>query len=100
MDILINDELLHLTAGILKTLSYPGGNVLLIGRSGIGRKSAVKITSALQTAKLITLEHDELQFNNDLKAVSIQIFKRFWNYVLTTIFKCTGCILSPRCKLK
>lgn len=71
MDILINDELLHLTASISKTLSCPGGNILLIGQSGIGRKSAVKIASALQSSKLITLEDDELQFNNDLKAVSI-----------------------------
>ncbi|XP_018579489.1 cytoplasmic dynein 2 heavy chain 1 [Anoplophora glabripennis] len=68
IDIIINDELLHLTASISKTLSCPRGNILLVGKSGVGRKSAIKIVSALQSAKLITPENDEQQFNNDLKA--------------------------------
>ncbi|XP_056634261.1 cytoplasmic dynein 2 heavy chain 1 [Diorhabda sublineata] len=68
MDLVINDELLHLTSSILKTLSYPNGNILLIGKSGVGRKSAVKISAALQTAKLIVPASEHQPFlNNDLK---------------------------------
>lgn len=46
------------------------GNILLIGKNGIGRKSAVKIMSALLSAKLVTPESDEQQFQNTLKSVS------------------------------
>ncbi|KAJ8926445.1 hypothetical protein NQ314_021234 [Rhamnusium bicolor] len=70
LDVLINEELLHLTSVIAKTVSYPCGNALLIGKSGIGRKSAVKIISALQSAKLIVPVNEQPNFNNDLKAVS------------------------------
>ncbi|CAG9863949.1 unnamed protein product [Phyllotreta striolata] len=65
LDLVLNEELLHLTANILKIVSRPGGNVLLIGKSGVGRKSAIKIVTALQSAKLIVPSLDFL--NNDLK---------------------------------
>ncbi|RZC33069.1 cytoplasmic dynein 2 heavy chain 1 [Asbolus verrucosus] len=69
LDILINNELLHLAASISKILSAPEGNVVLVGRAGIGRKSAVKIMSSLQSAKLIIPNSGaHSQFNNDLKS--------------------------------
>uniref|UniRef100_A0A6P7FU93 Cytoplasmic dynein 2 heavy chain 1 n=1 Tax=Diabrotica virgifera virgifera TaxID=50390 RepID=A0A6P7FU93_DIAVI len=68
LDLVINDELLQLTASILKTLSRFKGNILLVGKSGVGRKSAVKISATLQSARLMgpTSEQQPL-LNNDLK---------------------------------
>lgn len=72
LDILVNQELLHLSASVSKILSAPEGNVVMIGRAGIGRKSAVKIVSALQSARLIVpISGLQPQFNADLKSVSL-----------------------------
>ncbi|KAJ3658130.1 hypothetical protein Zmor_009888 [Zophobas morio] len=69
LDILVNQELLHLSASVSKILSAPEGNVVMIGRAGIGRKSAVKIVSALQSARLIVpISGLQPQFNADLKS--------------------------------
>ncbi|XP_074038391.1 dynein cytoplasmic heavy chain beethoven [Leptinotarsa decemlineata] len=68
LDLIINDELLDLTASILKTVSCPGGNVLLVGKSGVGRRSALKIASALQSSKVLAPSSEKQpQLNNDLK---------------------------------
>lgn len=64
--------MLHLSSSIAKTTSMPKGNVFLIGKAGVGRKSSVKIVSALQSAKIIAPESDhQPEFNNDIKAVSM-----------------------------
>lgn len=71
MDILITSELLQLSASVAKILSAPEGNAVMVGRAGIGRKSAVKIVSSLQSARLIIpISRAQPQFNADLKSVS------------------------------
>ncbi|XP_015834463.1 cytoplasmic dynein 2 heavy chain 1 [Tribolium castaneum] len=68
LDVLVNNELLQLTASVSKILSAPEGHTVLVGRAGIGRKSAVKIVSSLQSAHLIIpISGTQPQFNNDLK---------------------------------
>lgn len=70
MDLLIIKELLHLTSALNNALTFPGGSIALIGRNGVGRRSSLKIISALQSAKLITpLTNNQPFFNNDLKLV-------------------------------
>nr|CAI5869002.1 unnamed protein product [Callosobruchus analis] len=68
LSLVVTEDLLHITADVTKTLSNPGGHMLLIGKPGIGRRSAVKIASALRSAKLIEPALDSHpHFNNDLK---------------------------------
>jgi dynein heavy chain 2 len=69
LDILITSELLQLSASVAKILSAPEGNAVMVGRAGIGRKSAVKIVSSLQSARLIIpISRAQPQFNADLKS--------------------------------
>ncbi|KAG5876642.1 hypothetical protein JTB14_012987 [Gonioctena quinquepunctata] len=65
LDLIVNEELLDLTASIIRSVSTPEGNVLSVGKSGVGRRSALKITSALRSARLIAPSREQL--NNDLK---------------------------------
>ncbi|CAH1986240.1 unnamed protein product [Acanthoscelides obtectus] len=68
LSLVVTEDLLDITAEVTKTLSNPGGHILLIGKPGIGRRSAVKVASALRNAKLIEPALDtQPQFNNDLK---------------------------------
>lgn len=68
LDLLIIPELLSLTATISKILTQPAGSTLLIGKSGIGRRSAVRIISTLQGSKLVLPSFESLvQFKIDLK---------------------------------
>lgn len=70
MDLLIIPELLSLASTISRALSQPAGCALLAGRSGVGRRSALRIASILQGAKLITPATETLaQFKVDLKSV-------------------------------
>ena len=68
------EELLNSVAYIDRALSAPRGSLLLAGRAGVGRKSAVRIVSALHGAKLHTLKmgknYSLKNFKNDLKTVS------------------------------
>lgn len=68
LNLLFTPELLNLTADLSRSLTRDAGSVLLIGCAGVGRKSAVRIVSALQSAKLIIPASIKL-FNNDLKYV-------------------------------
>lgn len=67
---LVNEELLQLAASVSKVVTYNESHLVLIGRAGIGRKSALKIVTALQSARLITLTNAvPNQLNLDLKMV-------------------------------
>lgn len=80
MDLLIITELLHLTSVISHALSEPAGCVLLAGRSGVGRRSTIRIVSTLQGAKLITPASGTLsQFKLDLKSVLNKIHLIFFS---------------------
>ncbi|KAK5644082.1 hypothetical protein RI129_007927 [Pyrocoelia pectoralis] len=68
LDVLVIPELGQLTAKVAKALVEPGGNVLLIGVAGVGRKPSVKIISALLSVKFVApIFSNCSQFNNDLK---------------------------------
>ena len=72
LDVILIDELLELVARCDRALSSPGGSLLMAGRSGVGRRTAVSIVSALHHAKLVTLKmgrnYGEKQFKGELKA--------------------------------
>lgn len=71
-------ELLNLTAKLAKGVTEKRGHLLLIGKSGIGRKTAIKILSALFGHKLLIPAADnDLQFNNDLKMVINKRYNHF-----------------------
>ncbi|GLH06946.1 Dynein heavy chain, cytoplasmic, partial [Gryllus bimaculatus] len=71
LDLLILPEVLDLVARVERVLSAPCGSLLLAGRAGVGRKSAVRIASALLGADLVTLKmgrgYSLKHFKNDLK---------------------------------
>lgn len=54
LDLLVFPELLQQVACVDRVLSVPRGSLLLAGRSGVGRKSSVRIVSALHSKKLLT----------------------------------------------
>ena len=56
LDVILIDELLELVARCDRALSSPGGSLLMAGRSGVGRRTAISIVSALHQAKLISLK--------------------------------------------
>ncbi|KAL3276304.1 hypothetical protein HHI36_024202 [Cryptolaemus montrouzieri] len=68
LNIIITKDLLSLIASVAKTLNSHGGHVMMIGQSGIGRKVAVKIASALYSTKLVApSSRKQSQLNSDLK---------------------------------
>lgn len=68
---IINDEILLLTAAITRAAFIPHFNLVLIGKSGLGRKTAIKITSALLSRRIIHPSSGRSPlFQNDLKFVS------------------------------
>lgn len=73
LDILIFKEVLENVSRVDRVLSVPRSSLLLAGRTGVGRKSAVRIVSALNNARLYTLKMGKgyglKSFKNDLKAV-------------------------------
>ena len=55
-DAVLVKETLDLVAACDRVLSKPGGSMLMCGKSGVGRRSAVSIVSALHQAKWINLK--------------------------------------------
>ncbi len=66
------DEVLETVSRCDRALTRPGGSVLLAGRAGIGRRSAVAVTAAMHRAKLVALKmtnsYGVKQFKGELKA--------------------------------
>ena len=73
LDILIFREVLENIARVDRVLTKPGGSLLLAGRSGVGRRTAVTLVTHMHNITLVTpkvsrgygLKH----FKNDLKTV-------------------------------
>ena len=74
LDLIVFQEVLDVVAYVDRVLSAPHGSLLLAGRAGVGRKSAVRIVSALHGAKLVSFKmgkaYNSKNFKNDLKSVS------------------------------
>lgn len=72
LDTVLVKEMLDLVARCDRVLSTPGGSLLMCGRSGVGRRTAVSIVSALHQAKMLSLKmgkhYGVKQFKNELKA--------------------------------
>ncbi len=73
LDVVVVDELLWLVAACDRVLSAPGGSLLLAGRAGIGRRSAVGVAAAMHRAKYVELKMSKgfgvKQFRAELKGV-------------------------------
>lgn len=74
LDILLFQEVLEYMSRIDRVLSFPGGSLLLAGRSGVGRRTVTSLVSHMHGAVLfspkISRGYEPKQFRNDLKHVS------------------------------
>ncbi|MPC25130.1 Cytoplasmic dynein 2 heavy chain 1 [Portunus trituberculatus] len=73
MDLLIFTEVLEAMARVDRILTSPGGSMLMAGRSGVGRRTAISVVANLHSIKVISpsmsLEYNIKNFRNDLKQV-------------------------------
>lgn len=73
MDVDLIDEILDLVAFSERTLSQPGANLLLAGRSGTGRKQSAQLIAHLLNMEFfspnIGREYSMKEFKRDLKVV-------------------------------
>ncbi|EDO38992.1 predicted protein [Nematostella vectensis] len=73
LDILMFKEVLDNIARVDRTLTVPGGSLLLAGRSGVGRRTAVTLVTHMHNIELVTPKVSRAyglkQFKNDLKTV-------------------------------
>lgn len=75
IDMLIFREVLENMARVDRVLSKPGGSLLMAGRSGVGRRTAVCVVANMHQMKIfsprVTRGYGVKQFKNDLKNVSL-----------------------------
>ncbi|MXQ96699.1 hypothetical protein E5288_WYG013272 [Bos mutus] len=73
LDILLFQEVLEYMSRIDRVLSFPGGSLLLAGRSGVGRRTITSLVSHMHGAVLfspkISRGYELKHFKNDLKYV-------------------------------
>lgn len=73
LEIVLFPEVLENVGHFDRILSLPGASLVSIGRSGIGRRTALCIVSALHSVSLLTLKvgrnYTMKHFKNDLKSV-------------------------------
>ncbi|NXA12552.1 DYHC2 protein, partial [Sapayoa aenigma] len=73
IDILLFHEVLSYMCKVDRVLSFPGGSLLLVGRSGVGRRTVTSLVSHMHAAVLITPKisrgYEVKQFKSDLKYV-------------------------------
>ncbi|XP_074649972.1 cytoplasmic dynein 2 heavy chain 1-like [Tubulanus polymorphus] len=76
MDVLIFDEVLDNMARVDRVLTVPGGSLLMAGRSGVGRRTAITLISHMHQMTLFTPKmsrsYSMKSFKNDLKTVMQQ----------------------------
>ena len=78
-EILLFHEVLDNIAKVDKVLSQPGGSLVMAGRSGVGRRTAVSLVAHMHQITImspkVSRAYGLKQFKNDLKAVSSQYSK-------------------------
>lgn len=78
------EELLENVSRFDRVLTAPGGSLLLCGRSGVGRRTALAIASSMNDMRIYTPKINRSfgvkQFKNDLKQV------RFCEYMTWFVF--------------
>ncbi|KAL1506398.1 hypothetical protein ABEB36_005769 [Hypothenemus hampei] len=68
LNTIINEEILFMTSIIMRNLTIPNYNLVLVGKSGCGRKTSLKISSALLSKKIIhPVSATYPYFQNDIK---------------------------------
>lgn len=69
------DELLDNIAKVDKVLSQPGGSLVMAGKSGIGRRTALSLVAHMHQITVmspkVSRAYGLKQFKNDLKAVRV-----------------------------
>mmetsp|Transcript_31229 Transcript_31229/g.22633 ORF Transcript_31229/g.22633 Transcript_31229/m.22633 type:complete len:107 (+) Transcript_31229:3862-4182(+) len=67
------DEIIEMIAFVERVLSKPGGNLLLAGKSGVGRKAACQLISHMLNTEFFTpnlnRDYGIKDFKRDLKIV-------------------------------
>ncbi|XP_073518216.1 cytoplasmic dynein 2 heavy chain 1 isoform X2 [Phyllobates terribilis] len=73
LDILLFHEVLDFMSRVDRVLSFPGGSLLLAGRSGVGRRTVTSLVTHMHGAMLFTPKisrgYELKHFKNDLKQV-------------------------------
>lgn len=73
-EILLFDEVLDNIAKVDKVLSQPGGSLVMAGRSGVGRRTALSLVAHMHQITVmspkVSRAYGLKQFKNDLKTVS------------------------------
>ncbi|XP_076054654.1 dynein cytoplasmic heavy chain beethoven [Oratosquilla oratoria] len=73
LDILIFTEVLETMSRVERVLTTPGGSLLLAGRAGVGRRTAVSVMACFHGIKIVSpsmhLGYDIKNFRNDLKQI-------------------------------
>uniref|UniRef100_A0A8C3GF25 Cytoplasmic dynein 2 heavy chain 1 n=1 Tax=Cairina moschata TaxID=8855 RepID=A0A8C3GF25_CAIMO len=73
IEVLLFQEVLNYMSRVDRVLSFPGGSLLLAGRSGVGRRTVTSLVSHMHGAVLITPKisrgYELKQFKSDLKYV-------------------------------
>mmetsp|Transcript_9476 Transcript_9476/g.27062 ORF Transcript_9476/g.27062 Transcript_9476/m.27062 type:complete len:1740 (-) Transcript_9476:175-5394(-) len=76
LGLLLFPQVLQRVACLDRTLSLPGGSMLLCGRAGVGRRSAVSLVAYIHHLQLfspaLTGTYDIKAFRNDLKTIMQQ----------------------------
>ena len=74
LEILIFKEVLENIAIVDRVITKPGGSLLMAGRSGVGRRTAVSLVAHMHSIELFTPKisrgYQLKNFKNDLKTVS------------------------------
>jgi len=75
LDILLFKEVLDHISRVDRVLTQPGGSLLMGGRSGVGRRTAVSLVAFMHQITLYTpnvsRNYGVKQFKNDLKNVCV-----------------------------
>ncbi|KXJ28481.1 Cytoplasmic dynein 2 heavy chain 1 [Exaiptasia diaphana] len=76
LDILMFKEVLDNIARVERTMTFFGGSLLLAGRSGVGRRTAVTLVTHMHNIEVffskVSRSYGLKQFKNDLKSVSTE----------------------------
>jgi dynein heavy chain 2 len=79
-DVFLFREILDGIVRCDRVLTTPGGSVLLAGRSGVGRRTAIGIVASMNNMKLfspkVSRTYGIKQFKNDLKTVCFVLIKK------------------------
>ncbi|XP_076274081.1 dynein cytoplasmic heavy chain beethoven isoform X2 [Rhynchophorus ferrugineus] len=96
LEVIVNEPMLSLTAAVLRTATISNQHMLLVGKAGVGRKTSLKIASALSSVRIIhPISAASPYFYNDLKLATQragieceQVFLILEDYMFTTDQNC------------